>query len=327
MQPLNTSIIDIGQTQSQTISGLNSQLDFQGTFTVPFPNSAKLRVIVTPNFNQPWNSTNPGAAPVCTITELSASGFTAQATNESELGKAGLSLNWFAIEEATKTTTQTNVRMGVTIPQAYVPQNTPDPIVPQSWWQQTTPTFASALKGKSSVVLLTAADPFGSFKPQAAAVAGTVHKPSLTGFQMAGISRDSAFGSCAFNYVAAATGFVSDEPSLVVDTGELLSRRWVEGNGPGQSGQQWASMAIPFQRRFNEPPIVLVTASSVGLASAPNGLPPPVVGLVSDVTNDYFVINAFYIHSGSGFITSASFFWVAIGCGVGCGQGPSSKLG
>jgi hypothetical protein len=59
-------------------------------------------------------------------------------------------------------------------------------------------------------------------------------------------------------------------------------------------------------------------------SSKPADWPPPMVGLVSNVTNDYFVINTCVpasVPSGPGFIRFLGFFWVAIGCGVGCGQG------
>jgi len=147
-----------------------------------------------------------------------------------------------------------------------------------------------------------------------AAIAGTVHNPSPSGFQMAGISTDSATGSCAFNYVAAAAIPVS-EPKLLVDTGEVTSTQF--GNGPGNN-PGWFSSAVPFTRRFNEPPIVLVTANSLGLPDTPF----PVVALVSHVTNDFFVLNTRYYYSGTGFIQLANFFWIAIGCDLGCGQGP-----
>jgi len=317
MLHLNSSTIAIGQTPPQDMGGLWDTRQFQGTFP-PFPNLSKVRVIVTPNFNTAWDPSKPGAAPVCIITELSAANFTAQATNTSEQGTSGptLSLNWLAIEEVAPTATlPINVRMGLTIPQFYVPQHFPQSN--EGWWQQTSPSFASPLRGEQTIVLLTPTDPFGSFK-HSAAIAGTVHKPGSSGFQMAGISTDSATGACAFNYVAAAAIAGSDQPTLIVDTGEVTSAEFPPpDNGPGNN-LRWFSLGIPFTRRFDAPPIVLVTASSVGLPSPP----PPVVALVSHVTDDYFILNTRYTHTGSGFIQPANFFWVAIGCNAGCGQGP-----
>jgi hypothetical protein len=140
MLPLTNCIVAIGQTPPQDMGGLDDRRQFQASFS-PFPDPSKVRLIVTPNFSTSWTASTPGAAPVCIITELSATNFTAQATNMSEKGTSGkpiLSLNWLAIEESPPPAApQTNVRMGLTIPQFYVPQNFPNSN--QGWWQQTSP--------------------------------------------------------------------------------------------------------------------------------------------------------------------------------------------
>jgi hypothetical protein len=319
MNPLFSSAISIGRTPqqpAQNIGGLNAPpLEFSGTFSPPFSDVTKVRLIVSPNFDRVWDPANPGAAPVCNVIVLTTTDFTATVINQSELaGMGNLSLNWLAVEETPQETTQSvSVRLGLTIPQGYVPQNTPNAF--GGWWQRSLAIFASPLQGKSPIAVITATDPFGSFKPQAAAIAGTVHKPGLAAFEIAGLSTDSAAGGCAFAYLAASMD-KPDETGLVVDTGVVDTQQWdsVPGNGPGQ----WQSIGVRFSARFNEPPIVLLTPSSLGLQNSP----PPVVGLVSDVTNDYFVLNARYLYSGRGFLTPANFFWIAIGCGLGCGQGP-----
>lgn len=315
---LSKATIRYGFTDPITLPPLNwitQKVSFPANV---FQSLKATRVFITGNADTPFNEPTPGAAAVCLATALNLNPpeFILRARNASQQ-QGDLRFSWLVLEEGVDQTDKAAsvVRMGQTPPQSYTP---PSKDAFDLWWQTspvafTPPPLAFSIADKSSAsFLLTATDPFGSFSPQAAAVSGTVRTPAGTGFQLAGLTADSAIGSCAFNYVAFSHGAV-EEPALVIDSG-VVGGNMLSGSDltPGQ----WSSIGVAFSRRFVTPPLVFVTANDIGLDRLLGAQ--ALIGLATRVTADYFVLSARNCDTGVG---GAGFYWMAIGCAAGCGQG------
>ena len=227
MKKLNECLIVLGKTMAlgasgdgQLIGGLGSthSWDIPLTEFVTATSEAVPHVIVTPQIQgMPSSPSSTNVAPLLTITGLTSSGFTVTATNMSDnAGSEGwLTIGFMAITEALRALSNVTVRMGITVPKRYETQGGQGPGGPGPGWQQTATTFARPLAldaAKASPILLTPTDPFGSFKPRTASVAGTafpeqVIVPTSTytqsEFQIDAMSVDLQAGCCAFNYLAA----------------------------------------------------------------------------------------------------------------------------
>jgi hypothetical protein len=79
------------------------------------------------------------------------------------------------------------------------------------------------------------------------------------------------------------------------------------------------SWDISFKRQFNMPPVVLVTACDAGLKKPAA----PAVGMVRNISRYGFKLAARNSDCQGG---NAAFYWVAFGCGLGCGDLPRELI-
>ncbi len=336
MKPLSAVAVAAGNMSSLnpggtlTYQGLG---DWQNVIDVQFPPGAfqandRISVVVSAVLADP-NAGSLGPAPVCVATEVSPTGFVLRARNSSSEGGAA-SFNWMATAEGPGPVPPVNVRMGRTPPLRYL-RNGGGPGFGVDWQTQLIP-FANDLE-KTPLVLLTGSDPFGSLaaatwqqvgdtetavtSPHLAACVGTVLKAEASLIEIASHNTDCAAGFCGSNYVALSQDQRLDTPDMwinagVVSDGYEFSPQCTDGD--------WHLIPIAFPIPFASPPVVLVTAAGdPGNEPAGEASTPAVVGLATYVTTDYFVLAARNSDSAAG---AANFSHIAIGCGVGCGQGP-----
>jgi hypothetical protein len=335
MKPLSAVAVAAGNTSSLvggtlTYQGLG---DWQNVIDVQFPPGAfqandRISVVVSAVLANP-NPGSLGPAPVCVATEVSPVGFVLRARNSSSEGGVA-SFNWMATAEQPGRVEPVNVRMGRTPPLRYLRNEPPGPGFGVNWQTQLV-LFANPLE-KTPLVLVTGSDPFGSLaaatwqqlgdtetgvtSPHLAACVGTVLKAEPGGIEIASHNTDCVAGFCGSNYVALSQDPL-DTPDLwinagVVSDGYPFSRQCTDGD--------WHLIPISFPIPFASPPVVLVTAAGdPGNEPAGEASTPAVVGLATYVTTDYFVLAARNSDSAGGM---ANFNHIAIGCGVGCGQGP-----
>jgi hypothetical protein len=172
------------------------------------------------------------------------------------------------------------------------------------------PPFRSA-----PVTLLTATDlgvsPFSAdngLQYHNAAAVGVVKKTSSTGFQPWARNADCAEGDCAFAYVALSSDGAGGD-GLVVETGEVALGVLAADCHHGD----WQSNDVTFSRPFLTPPVVLATAND----HAEWGFHAGAVVPIAQNVNPY----GFRLAGRSADCAGASVgcYWVAIGCGPGCG--------
>jgi H-type lectin domain-containing protein len=147
--------------------------------------------------------------------------------------------------------------------------------------------------------------PVGSYYYNVPAV-GISRSLDANGFQLSARNACCMQGGCAFYYVAAVEGVKPQDP-FVIDSGIARVKQFKPSCQPG-SAQSWE---VSFKKPFATPPMVLVTCMEID----PNHRV-AVVGLAQDITTHGFTLAGVNSDCGSGHV---GFYWVAIGCGFGCG--------
>jgi hypothetical protein len=146
-----------------------------------------------------------------------------------------------------------------------------------------------------------------------AAAVGIVENPTAQRFTLHARNSDCAVGDCAFYYLAIAT--LLDQPNgdggnLQVGTGEVQAMSLNAACVPGDA----QTSQVDFHQPFLTPPTVLLTANDLGVAQ--DGHNAAAVGIAQNVTPYGFTLLARNSDCMGG---QAGFYWVAIGCSLGCG--------
>jgi hypothetical protein len=146
--------------------------------------------------------------------------------------------------------------------------------------------------------------------------------PPTHGFTLLARSSDCGFGGCAFYYLAHSPDPNEGDTNLFVDTGEVSANDWPVGGrgldfGPNcdRFGADTKRLSVDFTRPFLTPPVVLLTANDRGIAD-PTVANVALVGMAQDVTPWGFTLQA---RNSDCSVGQAGFFWVAVGCALGCG--------
>ena len=285
---------------------------FPITFTPAFSGhptrECRVRVIVTPN-NQKIPRGEHNAAVVGIAQNVTNTGFTLAARN-SDCARGGAGFNWMAIcERSGRTESPIDLRMGVVQPQHFKPD------CKVGDWRSWGVDFTDM--GRTPKIFLTPTNlnvtPFHTDDGLAyhnAAVVGVVQDPAQDGFTLRGRNSDCAEGDSSFYYVA-----LSDDQAvrsdIFVDCGELGVAK---GFQPDCKSGDWDGWLVQFTEPFMAPPVVLVTANDRPLKDGQHNA--AVVGIARNVTTDGFTLSARNSDCSTGF---AGFYWVAFGCGKGCG--------
>ena len=347
MRRLDSGAIDLGKTDSP--SGFNRSGDgpndwqFLTVTTHPWfqpYDEAAVRVIVTPN-NQTHATSTHVCAPVPLVSEFNDGSFTIAARNaDCADGEAGF--NWMVIaEESPKEQPPVDVRIGVAQPRVL------EQSCERGDWAAWNQPYSEPFRGKEPATFGFATaghiGPTGQTNttmdqhtvPAANARNTTVQyadnpiaaqmiayrQAPLAAGHPAGLglmarNTDEFRGVVAPNWLAAsfAPDAETSGSSLYVDSGRTDSARFQMGGH--QDG--WQFWEVPFSRPFESPPVVQLTCTAAADTWAPNldqrGV--PVVGIVMNVTRFGFTLcgrNSDLVAGQSGF------YWVAVGCGVGCG--------
>lgn len=306
---------EIGDTETFQTTGFQRVV-----FQEQFPTQSRVRVIVTANnLGVPAGIHN--AALVGAVQDVTAEGFILQARNSDcadEVSLAGM--NWVAVAETPGVQQKpTNIRMGVLQPRPFSPDchsgDTTDFGV----------TFSTPVEGQP-VVVVTANNL--NVQGHNAAVAGIVmgpdgNPPTPTGFALKARNSDCAAGGCGFYFVAVSRG-LPGSGNLIIDTGEVVLQNFHSDCSDGDT-RTWD---IYFSQPFLTPPTILVTANDGNLGRPPQHQAFP-VGMARNVTPYGFTLagrnSDCFTGRGSGdpfgqeVFGQAGFYWVAIGCAVGCG--------
>jgi hypothetical protein len=259
-----------------------------------------VRVIVTANGDFSQQGNQHIAAAVGIAQNVTNAGFDLRIRN-SDCAAGLVAFNWMAVLETPGVNQPpAAVRMAILPHQPFqntcTPGDTP-PDVTAPFWKP----FAS-----TPTVFLTAGNLFVRF---AAPAVGIALNQQLNSFTLR--ARNSGIlGDCMFYYAA-----VGQDPlgggsnqNLFVDTGVVSAMGFNSTFVPGDT----QSLPIFFNEPFLTPPIVLLTANNVdatGHIAAP-------VGLAQDVTPYGFNLVARNSDCAPGM---AGLYWVALGCGLGCG--------
>ncbi len=341
MTPITATLIKSNSVPSTSFPDFAPSCKPSDTHTIhipfipPFPSGLPVRIILTPN-NVGLEPGDHNAAPVGVAQHVIDTGFDLHARNsDCVAGKAGF--NWIAFKEAPGITPPPPVpalHMRVLQPlrltgvggnndEYLAPDCKPDDSVVQKV------TFWSPMPTEPVVVVLTASNahikPFIPFSTPGnatllyhnAAVVGIVQDSKANGFTLFARSSDCGYGNSAFYYLADAFAPNQGDRSLWVDTGELQATEWPLSGGsvdfaPNCKDDDTKSVSIDFHRPFLTPPVVLLTANDLGIADHNAAL----VGIAQDVTPWGFTLTARNSDCSAG---QAGFFWVAVGCGLGCG--------
>jgi hypothetical protein len=339
MELLSQVAVLVGNTAAVSMQGY---LNFGGlgdwqevgvAFTAGvFQANDTISVIVSPVLRE-YQPNSLGPAPVCVATKVQPEGFVLRARNSSMTG-GWVSFNWMATAERPTppgvTVPPVNLRMGRTPPLPYYPNGNEGGFVGAGIdWQTQQVSFPNPLGG-SPRVLLTGADPFGSlgattwqaprgFPPHLAACVGVVAEANASDTLMLLHNTDCAAGTCGTNYAAFSEDQELQVPDIWINAGVVSDDNSFSSDC---TDGDWQLIPVTFPLPFGSPPVVLVTALG-NPENDPSGeaSTPAVVGLATYVTTDYFVLAARNSDSASGV---ANFSHVAIGCGLGCGQGRAS---
>ena len=305
---LNQVIIQMGVEPARNFSEDCEPGDwevFDVTFPTPFPN--RPRVIVTANDLR----VEPGehnAAVVGLARQVTDTDFKLAARN-SDCARGDAGFNWMAVLETPGEDVRRvpELRMGVTQPKHFQPD------CESGDWQAWGVTFSSPVEGRP-ITLLTASNlnvtPFHTddgLKYQNAAAVGIARQPASNAFTLAARNSDCAEGDCAFYHVA-----LSEEGAgrgdMILDSGSVGAQSFK----PDCEYGDWRSWSITFHEPFLAPPIVLVTANDRNVKAGNVA----VVGIAQNVTAYGFTLSGRNSDCAAG---QAGFYWVAIGCGRGCG--------
>jgi hypothetical protein len=270
-------------------------------FSSPFPADAldQVRVIVSAN-GQAGTVYNAKV-----VEQNGKQGFAFKVRNamENEL-HGGPHFAWLAVlEQKGRIAPSVNLRVGVTQPRYFA----------------AAPNGGGGLQGLDDIYayrplpdgpiacLLTACDVNVDVGP--AAVAGAILPHENTGLDMRFYNTGCDGGHCAFYWLALAapvpagtTPYFPGTEGMWVDAGRVEPLHFQ----PDCQEGDWKAWHVYFQRPFLVPPFVFVTAT-MGVS---------VVGLSTEVTTHGFTLRGRNADCASG---QAGFYWVALGCEVGCG--------
>jgi len=305
-------------------------------FTPPFPDD-NVRVIALASA---VSSAFPAVpAIVCIAEQVDRNGFRLKARN-SDLGTGFSNFNWMAVSEVPTLNADgsplppPDIRLGAVQPRLFFQ----DGVVTQppglDWQLWAGVPFSNPMSSGTVVVatannlnlspfywLLQDTSPFDSNNPLVyhnSAVVGIIQSPSATGFSLAARNSDTARGICAFYWAAfdAAVKPIVDPtvPDMVIDTGIAEARSFAVSNTQGD----WNWWEIFFRKPFLTPPVVLVTANDQlgGGQLIPTKANIAAVGIAQNVTPYGFRLAGRSSDCAAG---QAGFYWVAIGCSLGCG--------
>ena len=344
MIPLNWASIQWGRVASMKFGGYPDTTVTFVPWKTPPTSLDGVRVIITPNNTRLPESVSPNhpAAPVAVIDEVNPSGFVFHAVNVDGLdGEAGF--DWMAVEEMSGPQlgheASIDVRFGIGQPRtlghggaigdwaAYTASfgatfatGTPDELIRLLTAHNFGETAVSAL-----AVDATQAEQDARFQITNGGVArNTVAAVGITCEQfsnpmrgMAYIARsaDDVDGKVGFNWLVLSGGEVNR--GGMIDTG--VTESWPQFYKAIPNLDSWEYRTVDFAAPFDSPPIVLVTGAQRLVMPAP--MPPrpvAVAGIVFNTTRFGFTIAGRNIDIGPG---QTQFYWVAIGCGGGCGGG------
>jgi hypothetical protein len=297
------------------------------TWRIPFTSpglKVPPAVIVTPN-NRHAQPDDHIAAPVGVAQHVTAQGFILAARN-SDCAAGVASFDWLAISTADRAVKPnvTSVRMRVVQPMWF----SADCTIGDTQGREL--TFWDPVQDDNAFVFLTASDSgvFGEFPngrdAHNAAAVGRVMDSTLQGFLLSARNSDSASGRCAF-YSSAIDMNVDtvfdNGASLFVDVGTVNVDYILASLSGVFTPGSWISVAVDFHQPYREPPVVLLTANDDGVSQAVAGTGTDhnaaVVGIATNVTPNGFILSA--RNSDCAPRGTCGFYWVAIGCGPGCG--------
>jgi hypothetical protein len=287
-------------------------------FPERFPDQSSVRVIVTAN-NLGVSTGTHNAALVGAVQDVTAEGFVLKARNSDcadEVSLAGM--NWIAVAETPGVRQKpTDIRMGTLQPRSFSPDCQPGDTT--DWGV----TFSAPLEGQR-VVVATANNL--NVQGHNAAAVGIVlgpdgNPPATTGFALKARNSDCAAGGCGFYYAAISPG-IPGTGSLIVDTGEVVPQNFFNDCSAGDT----RALEVYFSQPFLTPPTILVTANDGHLGQNLQHQAFP-VGMARDVTPYGFTLvgrnSDCFTGDGGVFgpkiAAAAGFYWVAIGCALGCG--------
>jgi hypothetical protein len=280
-------------------------------FKIELPGN--VRIIVTANDRNVGDGLHNAAA-VGIAQKVSAGGFLLTARNSDCAGGAA-SFDWIAFSDVPLKGPQREipfVRARELQGQHFKPSCTPGDTQLQKV------TFWSPLPDPDEFVFLTARAPWpapSNLNPGThnSAGVGIVQVPDAVGFNLSARSSDCAEGDCAFDCFAITTLVKQpggDAGNLQVDAGEVNAIHFSASCAPGDT----QTMPVDFHQPFLTPPIVLLTANDLGLSQGSHNA--AAVGVAADVTPYGFTLLARNSDCAAG---EAGFYWVAIGCNLGCG--------
>jgi hypothetical protein len=312
--PINQAIFQMGTVEQRFFSKDCEPGDtetFNISFPTPFP-AQGVRVIVTANsLNVPRGAHN--AAVVGIAQQVTPAGFVLRARNSDCADAGGFAgMNWMAVLETPDIQQKPiNIRMGVLQPQSFSPD------CESGDTRDFGGNFSTSINDNQPVVLVTASNL--NVQGHNAAVVGTVLYPQTdtTGVVLKGRNSDCASGGCGFYYVALSHK-TPGRADLIVDTGDVHPQNFFADCTEGDT----RSWDVYFHQPFLTPPVVLVTANG----SEANFHNAAAVGMARNVTPYGFTLvgrNSDCFGEGGVFgprpAIPAGFYWVAIGCAVGCG--------
>jgi len=268
------------------------------TFDEPFPAGLAVHVIITAT-DFKVSGANYISAVVGVAKNVTVNGFVLAArSSDTKVGYA--SLNWMAIALGIGLDRGVSVRMGVVQPHYF--QKSGDNGSSSSWALFFNPAFDTA------PVISLSANNLNVVDHNAAAV-GIAGVQQPTGFILNARNSDCMAGHCNFYYLALA--WEGEEvPDIWVDMGSVGAKSFA----PDCQTGDWQSWEIQFYHPFLTPPIVLVTANDVGIQNG--GHNAAVVGIAQNVNTHGFTLAG---RNSDCTVGGAGFYWVAFGCGLGCG--------
>jgi hypothetical protein len=278
----------------------------QVSFKTHFQTSDNVRVIVTAN-NEGVNPGVENPAVVGVVAAVNTTDFTLLGRN-SDCAEGNAGFYYMAVEELGHPPPgeRVDLRLGILQQRSFSRDCQPGD---RNVWS---PSFSSPLPSGERAALVTGCNL--NVRSYNLPAVGMSRNLDVNGFQLA--ARNSAAclplpgdsGESAFYYVAGIEGPTPPRDRFWIDSGVVEPKSFAASCMSFKDvGSHWASWEVYFSRPFLSPPVVLLTGKDVGAA---------VVGLAQDVTTHGFTLTGFNSDCGPG---SAQFYWVAIGCGSGCG--------
>jgi hypothetical protein len=276
---------------------------YQVGFKKHFQNPDKVRVIVTAN-NLDLDPGVHNAAVVGIVTAVSTTGFTLWGRN-SDCVEGNAGFYYMAVEELSQPPEgePVDLRLGP-LQQRFFGRD-----CEQGDWDFWHPPFSSAFPPgptEQYAALVTGCNL--NVRASNVPAVGISRNLDLDGFDLA--ARNSATcmpssgttGACAFYYVAGKEG-PKPQDRFWINSG-VMEPEWFEASCKTGWRVVWE---VYFSKPFLTPPVVLLTCKDADVA---------VVGLAQNVTTHGFTLAGLNSDTAAG---NAQFYWVAIGCGLGCG--------